>query len=182
MRGVFNKFRVYINRRYGQPIKYIAILEFHESGVPHLHVLVDRFIPQRWISESWSALGGGTIVDIRQVDTHRVSRYLAKYLTKELLLSAPERSRRVTTSRSIHINEKQPTETTWVRDRRSIFLLFFLLEEVAMDVELDEEDFIRSFDVPAGFDTPPWVNRPVFFNVTLVRIRNVCFALLIVCE
>ncbi len=126
LRSVFNKYRVYLLRKYGHSIKYIAILEFHKSGIPHLHVLVDRYIAQAWISDSWSALGGGNIVDIRYVDVHRIAHYLAKYLTKELLLSAPERSRRVTTCRSIHLNEKQPTETTWVMDKRSIFYLLEL--------------------------------------------------------
>jgi hypothetical protein len=48
-------------------------------------------------------VGGGRIVDIRLVDMHRISRYLSKYLTKELLLSAPKRSRRVTVSRGYAI-------------------------------------------------------------------------------
>ena len=42
------------------------------------------------------------MVDIRYVDVHRVSRYLSKYLTKELLMSASLRSRRVTTSRGMN--------------------------------------------------------------------------------
>jgi len=85
---VFNKFRVSLLRKFKCTVNYIAILEFHKSGIPHLHVLIDRFIAQRWISEAWSALGGGGIVDIRFVDVHRISHYLAKYLTKELLMSA----------------------------------------------------------------------------------------------
>jgi hypothetical protein len=102
-------------------IKYIAILEFQKNGNPHLHVLVDRFIPHGWIKASWDALGGGRIGDIRLVDIHRISHYLSKYLTKELLLSAPERSRRVTTSRSIHLLEKKVNEVRWRLVPSSIF-------------------------------------------------------------
>src|SRR5438270_3056637 len=47
LRRVFNKFRVYLLRKYGKSIKYIAVLEFQKNGNPHLHVLVDRFIRQR---------------------------------------------------------------------------------------------------------------------------------------
>jgi hypothetical protein len=57
LRKVFNKFRVYLLRKHGKSIKYIAVLEFQKNGNPHLHVLVDRFIRQRWISMVWSALG-----------------------------------------------------------------------------------------------------------------------------
>jgi len=74
LRQVFNKFRTYLRRKYGVSIKYIAVLEFHKNGAPHLHLLVDRFIPQGWISQSWSALGGGQIVHIKFVDVHRISR------------------------------------------------------------------------------------------------------------
>src|SRR5207253_3520045 len=80
LRSTFNKFRTYLKRRYGQSITYIAVLEFQKNGNPHLHLVIDRYVPQKWISESWDSLGGGRIVDIRHVDLHRVSRYLSKYL------------------------------------------------------------------------------------------------------
>ena len=172
LRRVFNKFRVSLLRKFKCSISYIAILEFHKSGIPHLHVLVDRFVKQQWISESWSALGGGNIVDIRFVDVHRISNYLAKYLTKELLMSAPLRSRRVTSSRSIHLFEKTPSETTWALDDRSIFHLFAIAESVAQEVQVDSEGFIFSFVLPVGIDTPPWRKQQLFLTLTLVRIKN----------
>ncbi len=42
LREVFNKFRLYLRRQSGANAKYIAVLEFHKSGIAHLHVLVDR--------------------------------------------------------------------------------------------------------------------------------------------
>lgn len=107
LRDCWSKFRVYLKREFGVAPKYICVLEFQKNGNPHLHVLVDRFIDQKWIKETWQSVGGGEHVDIRLVDLHRVSRYLSKYLTKELLLSAPLRSRRVTTSHGIHLNTKK---------------------------------------------------------------------------
>lgn len=145
LRRVFNKFRLYLGRRYGGPIKYIAVLEFQQSGIAHLHVLVDRFIPQNWISESWSALGGGNIVDIRYVDVHRIARYVSKYLTKELLLSAPKRSRRVTTSRSLHLLPKKDSNGSWELFKVSIFHLLSRLSDLARDVQVDEDGALESF-------------------------------------
>ena len=145
LRGVFNKFRLYLRRRFGSPIKYIAVLEFQKSGIAHLHVLVDRFIPQDWISDSWSALGGGNIVDIRYVDVHRIARYVSKYLTKELLLSAPKRSRRVTTSRSLHLLPKKDSNGSWELFKVSIFHLFSRLSDLARDVQVDEDGVLESF-------------------------------------
>ncbi|MGC1296688.1 MAG: hypothetical protein WA869_16760 [Alloacidobacterium sp.] len=37
------------------------------------------------MSEAWEAVGGGRIVDIKRVDLHRVSRYLSKCLTKQMI-------------------------------------------------------------------------------------------------
>jgi hypothetical protein len=172
LRRVFNKFRVSLLRKFKCTVTYIAILEFHKSGIPHLHVLIDRYVRQQWISESWSALGGGGIVDIRHVDVHRISHYLAKYLTKELLMSAPLRSRRVTTSRSIHLLEKTASDTTWVMDGRSIFHLFSIFGSIAQDVQVDCDGFLFSFSLPVGIDTPPWHKQQLFITLTLVRTRN----------
>jgi hypothetical protein len=113
LRLCWNKFRTYLKRRYGEAVTYIAILEPQASGHAHLHILVDRYIDQRWISRTWQTLGGGHRVDIRVVDVHRISRYLSKYLTKELLRSAYfTKYRRYTTSRDIHLFEK-PVRGLW---------------------------------------------------------------------
>ena len=97
--------RVSLAREFGASIKFVGVLEFHKSGVAHLHLLVGQYISQRWLSEAWASIGGGRIVDIRYVDVHRVSAYLSVYLagdkvskTLELL---PKRARIFTTAQSI---------------------------------------------------------------------------------
>ena len=64
------------------------------------------------------------MVFIKYVDIHRISRYLSKYLTKELLLSAPKRSRRVTVSRGIVLFQKNKSSGDWQLIRKSIGILF----------------------------------------------------------
>jgi hypothetical protein len=145
LRGVFNKFRLYLRRKFGRPIDYIAVLEFHKSGIAHLHVLLNCFIEQQWIKQSWSALGGGHIVDIRYVDVHRIARYVSKYLTKELLLSAPLRSRRITTSRSLHLLQKQISDVKWTLFKVSIFFFYFCHSNEARELALDADGFLESF-------------------------------------
>jgi hypothetical protein len=156
LRDVFSKWRTYTYRKFGQPISYICVLEFHKSGIPHLHILVDRFISQQWISESWQSVGGGRMVFIEHVNVRRVSAYVSKYLTEELMLSAPPRSRRVTVSRSIQLLEKRKSDYQWRLDRRSIFVLFAIVGNHATDVRLDAEQFLLSFCSTPGFDVPPW--------------------------
>ena len=113
LRECWAKLRTYMRRAFGESVKFIAVLEFQKNGVAHLHCLVDRYMSQAWIKKAWSAVGGGEHVDIRYRDIHRVARYLAKYLTKELLMSAPKRSRRVTVSRGLTLNEKPKKTHDW---------------------------------------------------------------------
>lgn len=104
LRKCFSKFRVYLGRKYGkEKVSYISVIELHKSGLAHLHVLVGVYIPQQWISENWQRVGGGRIVDIRLVDVHNVSKYLSKYITKDLLLMVPAKKKRISTSRNIRL-------------------------------------------------------------------------------
>lgn len=152
LNATFAKFRIYLKRQYKVAPNYIRILEFHKSGNPHFHILIDRFIPQEWIAEAWSSLGGGRIVDIRQVDLHRVSRYLSKYLTKELLMSAPSRSRRVTTSRGITLIEKTESKTDWELLRCPIWILFERFTGSVLTFALDEDGVLKTFAVSKNND------------------------------
>ena len=149
LRRVFNKFRLYMRRAFGVLVKYVAVLEFHQSGIAHLHLLIDRFIPWEWIKRSWSALGGGQVVFVKYVDVHRISRYLSKYLTKQMLLSAPQRSRRVTTSRSLRLIPKKQSASEWFLLRVSIFVMYARWFSAAFNIQLDSDGFLESFSYAA---------------------------------
>jgi hypothetical protein len=123
LRLCFNKFREYLRRKYGESPAYVCVLEFTKAGIPHLHILLDRYIDQRWISDVWDSLGGGRIVFIKRVTIQKISCYLSKYLTKELLLSAPKGARRITTSRSIKLFPKFNSGIDWVFLQESIWQL-----------------------------------------------------------
>ena len=141
----FSKLRVYLQRHHGGSPQYIRILEFQKNGNPHFHILVDRYIEIEWIRTAWVAVGGGFMVDIQFVDVHRVSRYLSKYLTKDLLMSAPLRSRRVTTSRGIKLFAKTSTETTWTLVKVPIWVLLELYGRNVSTCSLDADGVLESF-------------------------------------
>lgn len=144
---VWAKLRVYLKREFGVAPAYIRVLEFQQNGNPHFHILIDRFLRWTWLQHAWEAVGGGRQMDITFVDVHRVSHYLSKYLTKELLLSAPLRSRRVTTSRGIHLLEKPPAEIRWVFLRVPIFVLFHWYRLSVKHFRLDTECVLEGFAV-----------------------------------
>jgi hypothetical protein len=141
----FGKLRIYLKRHLGFSPQYIRVLEFQKNGNPHLHILIDSYVKIEWIRKAWVAVGGGFMVDIRLIDVHQVSRYLSKYLTKELLMSAPLRSRRVTTSRGIKLLEKTPTEITWVLVKVPISRLIEIYAKYVCSSSFDKDQILESF-------------------------------------
>ncbi len=147
IRECWRKLRVYLKRKFGVAPDYICVLEFQKaSGLAHLHIAIDRYVDQSWAKKSWSALGGGEHVDIRQRDVHRMGSYLGKYLAKELLLGAPSGMRRATTSRSISLDDRGPSERAWVVIRWGIDRVYVYLKAVAENPEFVEEE-LDSFTV-----------------------------------
>ena len=120
--------RVLLSRQFGESLPFIAVLEFTKNGVAHLHVLFGRYIRQGWLSDAWQSIGGGKIVDIRFVDVHRVSAYLAVYLAGEQILHTlellPKRARIFTTSRSIVLWGKKKASSGWKLRKRSVGELY----------------------------------------------------------
>jgi hypothetical protein len=86
-----------------------------------------------------------------------VSRYLSKYLTKDLLLSAPKGTRRITTARGIKLFPKYESGIVWEFLRDSIWLLLASHRAAAIQrqsdpsesilVHLDEENFVKAFEL-----------------------------------
>ena len=144
---IFVNLRIYLKRKLGRSPKYIRILEYQKNGNAHLHILLGDYVPQQWLSEAWSSLGGGHIVDIRRVTMHRVSHYLSKYLTKQMILSAPKRARRVTTSRGIKLNPKVVSELSWSKVSLPIGVLYQFHWKEASNIQTDAEGNVTGFDL-----------------------------------
>jgi hypothetical protein len=152
LRRCFNKFRVYLGRKFGHSIKYVAVLEFHKSGIAHLHLIVDEYIEWQWLKNAWEAVGGGSHVDIRaRKDQHRIAKYLAKYLTKEFGLNGenkcPRGQRRVTCSRGITLLRRLGKHHTWRVLKQSIRWTFGRRCAVASNLEFDQFELIKAFVV-----------------------------------
>lgn len=148
IRKCWAKLRVYLHRGFGEAPKYVAVLEFQKTtGLAHLHIVIDRYIDQAWAKEVWSKIGGGEHVHLREIDAHRAAAYLSKYLSKELLLSAPDGVRRVTTSRSIKLLEKKPSEYEWQLLKKTIEQFYVVFEKSASEVRRDSEGELDAFAV-----------------------------------
>jgi hypothetical protein len=117
---VWRKMRVYLQRKLGKSLVFIAVVELQTNGNPHLHLLVGSYIPKKWISASWEALGGGWSTRITYADVHRVAAYLSKYLTDESACDLPPGTRRFSTSRGLALFERTKAEGAWIMTRESI--------------------------------------------------------------
>lgn len=63
---------------------YIKVTEKTKSGLLHLHVLFrGTYVAQAWLSETWKAIHGAEVVDIRRAYGKKgAAGYLAKYMSK----------------------------------------------------------------------------------------------------
>lgn len=139
---------------------FIRVLEYQQNGNAHFHVLLKDYVSQAWVSEAWSALGGGRIVDIRRVDMHRVSHYLSKYLTKQMLIHAPKRARRVTTSNGIRLLEKQPSDFEWRLMRIPILTLLGFHRSHVTRIVPDAEGYLVEFETIENASDEPLCESP----------------------
>jgi hypothetical protein len=98
----FNALRTELRDRF-PGLSYVWIREEGESGNPHLHLLVDRYIDQQELSCLASRVGLGPVVDIRRVNPRNAARYLTKYLTKGALHDLPDGANRYGSSADLQL-------------------------------------------------------------------------------
>jgi hypothetical protein len=159
LRDCWRKMRVSLERKFSGSIDYVGILEFQKNGTAHLHLLVGRFIEQKWLSDAWQAVGGGPIVDIRLVDIHRVTAYLSVYLAgdkvKHTLKLLPVRARIFTTSRSIRLWPKKEKRGWWLR--RTNLETFFDETVNPTNVRFEPVEDLKPFglELLSYFESPP---------------------------
>lgn len=78
----WNRLRLNITRFCGK-VKYAKFLEPQPStGMPHFHVLLDKYIPAAWLNHAVVKAGFGPIYKIKLVRDELVFGYVLKYLRK----------------------------------------------------------------------------------------------------
>jgi hypothetical protein len=146
IRKAWNKFRTYLARKFGARVQFIAVLELQKSGMAHLHVLIDRYIPKDWLDNAWNAVGGG-FTWAKFVDVHRVSGYLTKYLTKEMFTAVASKKKRISTSRGIRLFPKRASKGWWFdRGRITKHLNFRVKSRRGIVNVQDDEAGLKSFE------------------------------------
>jgi hypothetical protein len=118
----FNALRTEIKDRYPD-LSYVWIREEGESDNPHLHLLVDRYMPQAELSKLSARVGLGHVVDIRRVNARNAAKYVTKYLTKGAMSELPKGSNRYGSSADIDLAVRGPSDDDRDDDDREWRLL-----------------------------------------------------------
>src|SRR5258707_2792222 len=159
IRKCWSNMRVLLAREFEGSLPFVGVLEFQKNGNAHLHLLVGRYIAQKWLSLAWQSVGGGQYVDIRLVDLHRVAAYLSHYLTGDKVLHTlellPKRARIFTTSRSIVLWGKKKTSGWWLR--RMGIETFYDAAPNPANVHFEPVEDLKPFglELLSYFESPP---------------------------
>lgn len=134
---------------------YIKILEFHRSGLPHLHVLVDKFLPWAIVQGLWerairkfSSLYGkvGNAFVSFSTNASGAANYVSKYVVKAAIDARREKLHLWSKSGrgSIFIKNKSEDKFLFVsfRNLRGFVLYLSQIRELAQK----EEEFKPLFD------------------------------------
>lgn len=170
LRNCWRSMRVYLSRKLGRSAVFICVLEFQKNGNPHLHVLVDAYLPHEWLLHSWQSLGGG-FTDIRFVDLHRVAAYLSKYMTKAWLEDFPPQCRRLTASRGLVFFVKNDAIGEWCLFRQTIDWFFERATKRGVGIEIEqhtEKDGVTELGFFIAADRIAWT-APQFMRTTKQR-------------
>lgn len=111
----WNALRTELTDHYGD-LSYVWIRhEGDERGRPHIHLLVDRYLPQSAISMMAQRVGLGEVVDIRRVNARNAAHYLTSYLGKGALADLPKGLRRYGSSEDIDLDVRgsSPSHEDW---------------------------------------------------------------------
>ena len=110
-REVFDRTRRQISelakvyRREGKEFEFLRVLEVHQSGFPHYHLIVrSPWLDQKELSHRWCSLTQSYIVDVRKLSNDdKGVNYVMKYLGKQE--SNAFTNRRVSWTRNFFVKE-----------------------------------------------------------------------------
>ena len=104
----WNALRTELRDRYPD-LSYLWVRhEGDERDRPHLHLLVDRYLPQSQLSQLAERVGLGRVVDIRRVNARNAAHYISAYLGRGSLSFLPKGSRRYGSSADVDLDPRNP--------------------------------------------------------------------------
>lgn len=138
-------------KKAGIDFHFIAVLEAHKDGYPHIHGFTNLYLEVEGWSRHWQECGAGKIVWVEPVkDSVKVGRYLnkqldvAKYVGKDNILNAldylPKRRRTIWRSKRLYdALEKEKMALTSGRECGKIEVKWILLRRRKEDAQTERQ-------------------------------------------
>ncbi|HUV35641.1 MAG TPA: hypothetical protein VMX58_01735 [Patescibacteria group bacterium] len=120
--------------------------------MPHLHIFVDRFIPQRWVSRKWNKIGGGKITHIRKLRESELSNrvdYVLKHFNTWDRYNLPIGTRRYGSSKGL-LKKQDSISSDWDFTCGTIDELYEKYREEVVEEKRDEFENLISFSIFEG--------------------------------
>ena len=143
IKKAWNRLRLKMTRKIGK-FKYCWVLEAQpKTGMPHLHILLDKYVNWLWLKSNVESCGFGPVFDIRAVKSAGVLRYVIKYTSKGIGDETLEKcltsikGRRVGYSRGM--SDSPAEKTAWVVQGAVELGLDLKIAESVLKAKLDSE-------------------------------------------
>jgi hypothetical protein len=76
-------------RRFAPAVRYFWVVELQQRGAPHIHMLIDRYIPKEWLAAAWyGVVGSGDERHLRagtSIESVRNRNKIVAYMLKSYL-------------------------------------------------------------------------------------------------
>lgn len=133
----FDNFMKRTKRYCGADTLYFQILEFQRRGAPHLHLLLNKYIPVGWVSKAWfETVGSGDPrhleagTQIKKIeDPQHDFGYLTTYLGKEYQKMVPKNFGNVGRFWSSNITLKEAQTITIKGDYKRLQQIYKVMQE-----------------------------------------------------
>ncbi len=148
---VWARFRTYLKEKRGLTLHYIRVIELHESGVAHFHLVIRETIAQENLRLWWQECGGGHQCKIGMPNRRDPAAYATKYISKKYLEELPKGTRIIATSHGIQLFEPK-IPTGWVYSPESFFSLLCLTMNVSFTEAWNSSitDYFEAESPPEG--------------------------------
>lgn len=125
---VWHKFLT-MTRRVYPGFVYVAVLESHKDGFPHIHGFTQTWVKQEWYADIFAACGGGNVAWVEKVSGDAaayVSKQLGRYVGKQNLCEAKrimgKRKRTIWRSKGLKTKrERQGKSDNWILVKANCF-------------------------------------------------------------
>jgi hypothetical protein len=153
-------------RRKAEVFEYMVIPEKHKDGRMHVHALWTAGISQKWLKDNARKRGLGFMADVRRVQTvQNATRYVTKYIGKDLGDEVPPHFRRVRVSRNwaeipIPVTDVSDLEWCYVGSNGALSLMYERCRRESFDlIDLSTGAFFDDVDLGTIVWNGKWIDK-----------------------